>query len=356
MDIVCQHPIPTELFLSKRRSAAGTRATSGLLLAKLTFEVAADGSVSLCEDAPLPLLDNDVETPLGLMARDCVPNGNQPGVEVHLLAQAHVAGGATEASVEAAIGDHRVMASVTGHREWIRTERGFAVSPPRPFFTMPLSWQYAFGGATEVWLDSATVYEIHHPQNRYGRGFDPAPQALAAARTIGAAAGYPRYETGRELPNVEHAGERVQTATDAPRPFALTPMPLDLGLRALDALAMVGTDTHDAIEAAERLARSAPQKRALRFAPRELQLPTLPSGTPVSLKGMNSSGEMRFRIPPTRCVADYEFGARRGSLVLDVRRLLVLPDEGRFAILCGKEFRVGARSERDVSSMRLRLE
>jgi uncharacterized protein YjbI with pentapeptide repeats len=103
-----------------------------------------------------------------------------------------VGGVATKASyVRASVGSVDKRVAVIGDRTWIDGQQ----SEPRPFVSMPISWERAFGGPA-------------FSRNPAGRGYPPLPHMRSA---------FP-------LPNVETWGALVRGPADVPEPAGLRPI------------------------------------------------------------------------------------------------------------------------------------
>lgn len=325
MDLINQTLVPA---LVKVALAPGDDPThrQGLLVAKATFRVHGDGSVEL-DDDPLPVLEADEETDVGVLPRDLVLRRG-PSCDLALLGHAMAPGRRTTRAmeVELLVGDVHRRLRVTGDRFWLPDG---TPSEPEPFLRMPLSWDRSFGGRTDVWLDPSAPIEVTEPTNPRGRGFDPAPQAVGLGETLGAPEGYPRWDRTRRLPNIEDPAQAVRRPDDRPTPAGWAPLPVDL-------LA---------------LSPSAPSVRVTA----SMVLPEAPLGLPVRVRGVRPGGDWAFVLPPLAVHADFHVADRRGSRALVPQALLLLPDESRVAITYRLDFqtRLAASDER---SLRLRLE
>lgn len=103
------------------------------------------------------------------------------------------------AEVLVRVGELEKRLSVFGERFWTPDGR---ITPPRPFASLPLTWDKAFGGP-------------HVPQNPVGQGAPP-PKEESETPT-------PPPLTPRPLPQVENPAALVGTAWDSPEPWGLAP-------------------------------------------------------------------------------------------------------------------------------------
>lgn len=314
----------------------------GLLSAKVTYRFTPDGRVAIDTQDPLPLFAQDVATPLGAMPCDEVPRRGR-AFEVIVLGRAHTDDGRPRGHVDVAltVGDTRRALRVTGDRTW----RGDAHTPPVPFSEMPLTWDRAFGGTTEVELDAHTVVDVVDPWNRHGRGADLRPLALGLAHALGTPDGYPRVRGERWLPNLERADARVSSPSDAPEPACWATVPDDIGFR--------GVRAHRRAIAG---ASEAPVDEALLRAHPDWVLDAAPpAGARVVLENLvRGAPWVSFELPTTEVWADYAVDGRTGRRPLTPQMLVLLPDEGRLYIVHRLAFTVEHPGEHE-RSMRIRL-
>jgi hypothetical protein len=343
MELVNQTPLAAEVHVSKTLSGDGTT-RRGILVAKATFSVGRDG-VTLVEADPFPIEPEDVETELGIMPAD-IHLRTGTALEVGVLGAAYAPFNrpVAEMDVEMKIGDRSWTLHVTGDRQWIGTGAEARPSAPAPFVRLPLSWDRAYGGRTDVWIDQTTVIEAFEPANPFGRGFDPEPQARALGGLFGGPDGFPWWERTRLLPNLEHPSQRIETYRDAPAPYCWAPRPLQMTRPAsphqeLERLVQTGTNV-----AHEGLIRALPA----------LVLPQAPLGQEVKLTGMRPSGDWTFILPRAGVVADYVLGQRGGYRPLVPQALVLLPEQARFYLVFRTDFWMKAEQD-DERSFRLRL-
>jgi len=359
MELVNTTALPAMLKISEISSdAEGRSIRLGSLVAKATFEVKPSGALDLVDD-PLPILEMEVPTELGIMPRDiAVPRPE--GLEVMVLAAAYAprAQPVREMTAVLRFGDLQRELSVTGDRTWVQTEEGWAMTEPLPFVRMPLSWSRAFGGTAEVWIDASSPLEVRHPYNADGRGFDPTPHASGVERAFGCPEGFPRIDYDWAAPNVEHPAHRVRARADQPEPCCWAPMPIALGLRAKPMSDAIGAGTDPKSSAADRFEqakRASGVGNALWFAHPDLRLLVANPGTLVQLTGCRPEGDWRFAWPDLRVAADYVLGDRSGVRPLTAQAALLLPDEGRVAITYRCWFRFITDSPDTERSIRLRI-
>ncbi len=356
MELINQTGVPTELVLSDHGTTeAGALKRAGLLIAKATFEVRSDGSLELVTEDPHPVLRSEEPTSLGILARDVVPPGGS-AFEVLALAAAYSPNGRPVAArrVTMWVDDRRDDLEVFGDRTWVTVEHTTAMSAPAPFARMPLTWERAFGGTAQVWVDEHTPVPISHPYNALGRGFDPSGLAKGLGEQLRSPESYPRVDYVRALPNIEHVSERISTPEDEPTPCCWAPMPLEIGLRMKPAVeAALAVSEEEASEAAV-----AATPRGITFAGPRWRMPRPPAPlAPIGLTGCRPLNRpFAFRWPKMKVLADYVLGARSGVRELLPSMLVLLPEEERFTVTYRDAFAFLVEEDGLERSVRLRLE
>lgn len=345
MDLINHSPVVADVRVA---TLEGTPHRYGLLTAKATFVVANDGSLALDTQAPVPLFEVDEPTDLGLLPCDAVPRQDRV-FEVILLARAH-GGGQAQMLVDMAVGDIRRGLLVSGDRWWLSAGSNARHSEPRPFETLPLTWERAFGGSAECWIDANSVIDLEHPMNKYGRGFDPTQLAVDVGKAFQSPAGFPQLakDWHRLLPNVEHPQLRVQRWDDAPRPYCWATLPTDIGAhmqRAHDQMQQTG----------QPLSQQDMLRMAYHRAHPDWIIPIPPIDSVVIVRGVTASARWGFRLPRLRVLADYELGERTGTRELEPQMLVLLPEQSRAYIVYRHFFTIDAITPETRRSFRLRL-
>lgn len=166
------------------------------VVVKQTFRITSGG---LVPDDPLPILHADErqgDDPLAppRVESDCVPF--KPRADVLLAGQAHAPGGRPVEQLLAGfrVGTLRRAILVVGDRRWRRRTLGKpSMEAPKPFTTMDLGWERAFGGATAERLCE---------ENPVGRGIVFDEESI----------------DGTRLPNLEDPRRRIESWTHRPAP------------------------------------------------------------------------------------------------------------------------------------------
>jgi hypothetical protein len=148
---------------------------------------------------PVPLADEPHgEAGKSSLRRASVASMAKPAVDFVLDAAAHAPHGrsVTQLAVGVRVGEWSKVLNVTGDRDW-GGALGNAPSSPRPFTTMPLRWERAFGGSV---FDEAGALRACHPENPLGVGW-------RKARCVD-----PMVQSA--LPNIALAGRTMNAPTD----------------------------------------------------------------------------------------------------------------------------------------------
>jgi hypothetical protein len=345
VDLVNQTPVVANVRVA---TLDGTPHRYGLLVAKATFKVMPDGSTRIDDQDPLPLFEEDEPTALGLLPRDDVPRRDRK-LEVIVLGNVY-GRGRTQKRVEMAVGPHRHAVLVSGDRSWTSLKGGGRISRPIAFDTIPMTWDRAFGGSAECWIDRDSVIDLEHPMNKYGRGFDAYALAVDMGKAFKSPEGFPRLAPDhvRMLPNLEHPESPIQRWEDAPRPYCWATIPTDIGVHLQRA--------HDYMAYYKKpLSQQEMLQIAFQRAHPDWILDIPPIDTPVTLVGMTPTQRFAFRIPRLRVLADYELGDRQGVRELEPQLLMLLPEQSRFYLVYRHFFTIEAVTEDMSRSWRLRL-
>lgn len=343
MELTNRTPVVGHLRVSKLEE---TPFRYGMLTAKATFTVDDRGRVAIDTQEPFPVFEADEPTPLGVLPSDVVPRRDR-ALEVIVLGSVY-GGGQPRQMVELAVGERRQRLLALGERRWSGADPDARISEPEPFDTLPLTWERAYGGAAECWIDAHSVIDLEHGMNKYGRGFDAARLSVDVGKAFQAPPGYPRLapKYRRELPNLEDPRRPIARWDDDPRPYCWATVPTDIGVHIQRA--------HDRMREQRPLTQEEMLELVYHRAHPDWILPIPAAGAKVTLKGMTRRGVWSFALPRLRVLADYELGARSGVRELDPHLLMLLPEESRFYLVYRHFFtmRVDAATTREF---RLRL-
>ena len=275
--------------------------------------------------APCPVLDTQVpllmadtfwgepgfSAPRGEM--DFAPS--KPRCDILLEAQAHApnARPSEEVLVGVRVGSWAKTLTVLGDRVWLGGLGTPRISAPKPFRTMPITYDRAFGG-----VDSA----------------EPDPDAAGAFAANPVGRGWHRVENagrvnGFSLPNVETPLDRVAAPWDTPEIAGFGP----LGRGWTERIKYAGT--YDDAWLADKFPFLPDDfdPRYHQAAPQDQQIEPPGTGTEVVLANLTSDGQTSFRLPDTEMPIHF---ARNRSDDVSVQAMLdtifIEPETRRFSL------------------------
>lgn len=263
---------------------------------------------------------------------DAVPA--KPATDCLLVGQVHAPSrDTTQLAVRFAVGPVARTLAVFGERRWVRDGGDWLITRPRPFLTMPLVYELAFGGG-----DSSGEVPEHCPANPVGVGF------LASKSR--------QQPSGGLLPNLEDPDRLVAEPHDRPPPAGFGPIAPGWAPRAAYA------GTYDAGWLADR-APLLPDDFDPRFycsAPPGLAAtPHLAGNERVTVDGVTRSGRLRFHLPGVQPRVVVRVGLSRQALTPRLDTLIVEPDLARVQLVWRAALEVTERLY-DVRWIRVRLE
>lgn len=345
MELVNSTPVPAAIHVSGDYEDSPRTA---IVVAKATFRFDGEDGVALERQEPFALLDEDQPTELGLLPRDNLPRVD-PKFEVLLLGRAHAPGEepVAEMRVRLAVGEVRRELDVIGDRVWRGEGETARPSRPRPFRSMPLVYERAFGGRAEVLIDVDSPVEVVEPLNPAGKGFDHVERALELGEAMRAPESFPRFDRTRELPNLEDPHDRIRGWSDRPLPVCWACAPLHSGML---------------VERLRRKREANPDRELRLVEPETLHrahpdwvIEPPPPAAAVLLEGLTPGGTVGFRLPELKVVGDVRYGEEERSLELPPRTLVLLPEEGRFYLVYRAFFEFPYDRD-ETRAVRIRLE
>lgn len=337
MELTNSTALPARVRTFDSGEAPGLR--GGFVVAKATFRYDPDGAVSLESDDVLPLFIEDQRTPFGLIPRDDLPR-DASGFEVIFLGAAHAPGArpVTELTASLRVGEVERALAVVGPR----AVAGGEVSSPRPFTTMSLGWESAFGGACEVLVDRDAPVVLCDPRNPAGTGFDPRAQAAALCAQLRSPAGYPVIPSApRALPTVEHPDRRITRADDAPDPASWATLPRSRPMHAMRSVDLAASQRDGGPVTTARLYHRAVDEWII-DPPEE--------GAVVAMRNLDPAGEVRFALPALRVACDFRVGASASTVELLPETLVLLGAQRRFTLLYRARFHYWENDGEDASA------
>lgn len=244
-----------------------------------TFDIDEAGSAHPSEgQEPVPTGDEFFGEPgRSSVRRDSAAHGAKPFVDLVLEANAYAPSGRAvdEVLVGVRVGQWSKLLSACGDRQWsgIAHDRP---SPPRPFVSMPIRYEFAYGGSL---FDDEGRMVTCHAANPVGVGY---------ARAVAMAAD--RYT---ELPNIESPKQRLLRRDDACPVAGFGALARNWEPR----VRLAGTYDDKWLARRSPLLPADFDRRFHQCAPPDQQLPSYPAGEDVVLRNLTRAGHWRFRMP-----------------------------------------------------------
>ncbi len=169
-----------------------------------TFDVARDGTVTPAEEQTPPVATDEFhgDPATSSIRRECDFARFKPRADLLLLGRAVPPGGrpVAELDVTLELGPVKKTVRVVGDRVWEHRLGGMWASDPKPFDSIPLVYERAFGGSDH----SDPRRANSEVRNLVGVGFYRNPD--------------PRFLAGKPLPNLEDPRQRIRSWSDTPPP------------------------------------------------------------------------------------------------------------------------------------------
>lgn len=312
------------------------------VLVKRTYHLRAGGALRRAEAARALAVVDEYHAP-GNPERCTVQHESdlvpfKPATDVVLVGRGYAPGGAPaeQMDVELRVGNHRKAVRVTGDRvcAW-REGLPPLFSDPRPFTTMELRYERAYGGSDEKSNPDSPFF---YPRNLLGRG--------VALRNV------PDAVHGLPLPNLEYAGdpltpERVVIGdpdawNDQPLPAGLAWYPKTAYPRCSFVGVVPGTMDPDTVMREERLGL-VPERQVALFRQRRLPtfdirfasgaspglaVPYLRGDEPVRLTGLTPEGDLAFALPGDVPRLTLDTGTGEEALAPVLHTVCIRTDDG----------------------------
>ncbi len=244
------------------------------VIVRATFDIHPDGHLTMAsEQAPVRYKDEYWgEEGKSSVRYESDVSLEKPHTDLLVNGQAYAPDGraATSTAVGLMFQDRIVkQLCIFGDRLWNHGATGWYMTPPRPFTTMPVTYDRAFGG-----MDAAGS----EARNRVGTGY--ASQLTSDF-------------VGTRLPNVEFADALIGSPLDRPRPGGFGVISRDW----LQRHRFAGTYDDAWLEEQMPLLPVDFDMRFNQSAPEEQWLPRVVGGEVIRVLGMTSDGHLGFRIP-----------------------------------------------------------
>jgi hypothetical protein len=304
MELTNLADVPGYLF----RTVIDDTRLAAALIARVTYHINADGSLTKTADQPWILSSAPWDGPAGKMPSDQV--FHRGGVDLFIFGQAWAprqrSTGAMLVKWELSSG-FRSQIAVFGDRVWVRQGRQLVASTPRPFVSLPLSLDCAYGGK-DVW----DGLEIPFPNNPNGKGFYLTPEQAV----------------GKPLPNLEDPQRPIRNWNDQPDPVGMGLCPLGFGPHVRESVRF--NDLGVMVELKPRFFNHAFPK---------MIAPQVVPGETVLLDGASPNGALRFRIPLLELQMHLRVGQSELVRPLAIDQIGIEPEKNRVFITYRFPFR-----------------
>lgn len=235
----------------------------------------------------------------------------KPGTDVALVGQAWAPGNrpVQQLDVRLAVAEREQVVRISGNRVW----RDGAMTYPEPFQSMPLVYEYAYGGTHVIDVEKREM--LAEERNPIGCGFTGKRNA--------------RELEGLALPNIEDPKTLLRSPGDKADPlcFGFT-APSWLPRRAYAGTYDAGWEKHRAPYLPEDFDPRFFQSAHPSFVfDRYLQ-----GGETVQLDNLSRRGPLRFTLPKCRLTARVLIAGRTETPSLHLDTILLEPDEDRFSL------------------------
>ena len=314
MEIVNRTGFETEHFSTPTATGAETT----VIVVKGSWTIGENGDLSLAK-TQVPILLAPLycgEPGLSTLWYDADSYPCKPGTDCILLGHAQASGQATKViDVSFAVGPVRRTARVFGKRRWLKHLFGApSISPPEPFETIPLTWEYSFGGA-DTSNPEPSCRDLCR-ENPIGRGFI-APDSKLDLESLA-------------VPQIENPADAIRNPHQRPMPWGFAPIPPTWQPRAGYA------GTHDGNWARTRTPFP-PADQDPRFyssAPPGLCSAQYLSGSePVVVEGARRSGRLSFDLPGTTPTVSVRRRNRHDEIPVHLATVIVEPDDDRLILV-----------------------
>lgn len=264
-----------------------------IVAVKATFDIAADGELTVAEQQPPPCKSTEY---LGEPGRSSLRYDSdlvltKRTTDIIVVGHAHAPGGLPVTQLDAGlrVGPVRKVLRVHGDRCWER----LGASAPQPFTRMSLVWERAFGGRAADAADPEKDWDWRNP---VGCGY---------ARHGNASAGLP-------LPNVEATDQPVRSWSDRPAPAGFGAVACHWQPR----VGLGGTYDQRWVDERQPLWPQDLDDRFFQCAPVDQQAPDfLHGGEPVALLNLTPGGGLlRCQLPRLHLGFESRFNDGRREL------------------------------------------
>ena len=291
MDWINHTPYPAKLF----RTGIDADRFAAAAIARITYEVDAAGLATPSAEQTWEVSFKSLDTSFGPRYSDEL--FRKGGIDLLVYGKAISRTPVQEMEVEVEIpGKLSRRLKVFGNRKWESSAAGLRPSQAEEFTEMPLTLHEAFGGKAE-W----DGIEIPHFHNPLGKGY-----YIEEAQAF-----------EQPLPNVEDPHKLIHFWDDRPDPVGFVQCP-NSELRARNNLEL---------DAKGNIAKIRPKFFNQAFP--DMIVEQLEPGELIHVKGMNSKGIFRFRIPECPLYMQLALGPRVQERKLVIDEVALFPDQSQ---------------------------
>jgi hypothetical protein len=286
---------------------------------KGTFRIPSEDRMPQLADEQVPLVMADEFTgepgySSTLYESDFAPFKPRCDVIVNGSAHAPHGGSAYQVTVGLRVGAISKFFDVTGDRSWEDGVVGVAPGEPRPFTTMPITYDRAWGGTDEDPDDpSKAKADMNNP---VGVGFYPVSSGEALV--------------GKPLPNTFERGRPIDDRKGPHRPMSFGA----IGRQFQSRIDLAGTYDQQWQDEVFPFLPADFDPRYHQCAPEDQQMDHPEGGEWVELTGMTPEGRTLFRLPTVDVpmeFTDQDFERQETRAVPDT--VVIEPDLGRFMVV-----------------------
>lgn len=253
-----------------------------VVVVKGTFDFPKDGGEAMPAEEQVPFVFADTfsgKPGFSAPIDECDFAFRKPRCDVLLTGAAHAPGGkpATRVTVGLKVGPMRKIFDVVGDRLWSATPLATRAEPPRPFVTLPITYDRAYGGQDEIGPDKSR--HSAYMANPVGRGYH---KQLEIA-----------FVDGTPAPNTEERERPVEKPDGGYRPMAFGPV----GRGWQPRLGFAGTYDQNWLDNVFPFLPADFKDDYYQAAPADQQIPHPKGGEEVILVNLTPEGRTGFRLP-----------------------------------------------------------
>lgn len=289
-----------------------------VVVVKGTFTIPQQGEEAVLSEEQIPLTEADEFTgepgsSATLYETDYAHR--KPMCDVLLNGNAYAPGGrlTKRMQVKLQVGLMKKSFNVVGSRIWKRKLFWVRPSSPKPFTTMPISYDCAFGGTDAHYKNPEEIKT--YLKNPIGVGFYP----LKRRKTL----------IGKPLPITEEIGRPVKRRKGNYKPMSFGPISRNFESR----IPLAGTYDQEWMDNRAPFFPANFEYQYFQAAPREQQIPHPSGGEEVILTNLTPGGLTKFQLPKVSLpilTIPHQGNAR--ELIGKIDTILLEPDQGRFLL------------------------